>query len=102
MQTKKVSSATMKRRAAAAVSDPVVAVVEKPDKGTHEKDKSKERTPIFLRKLNANFFNAEENKAVEVEIKVPAKAPPQINRNEILKGSNDSYSSAKSGRKSKA
>lgn len=98
MQTKKVSSATMKRWAAAAASDPV----EKPDKGTHEKDKSKERTPIFQRKLNANFFNAEENKAVAVEIKVPAKAPPQINRNEILKGSDDSYSSVKSGRKSKA
>lgn len=42
---KKISSATMKRRAAAAASDPVV--VEKPDKGALEKDKSKERTPIF-------------------------------------------------------
>lgn len=90
----------MKRRAAAAASDPVV--VEKPEKSALEKDKSKERTPIFQRKLNSNFFNAEENKADEVEIKIPAKAPPQINRNEILKGSDDSYSSAKSGRKSKA
>ena len=99
---KKVSSATMKRRAAAAASDPVVAVVEKPEKVPLEKEKSKERTPIFQRKLNANFFNAEENKVVGVEIKVPAKAPPQVNRNEILKGSDDSYSSAKSGRKSKA
>lgn len=92
----------MKRRAAAAASDPVVVVVEKPEKVPLEKEKSKERTPIFQRKLNANFFNAEENKAVGVEIKVPAKAPSQVNRNEILKGSDDSYSSAKSGRKSKA
>jgi hypothetical protein len=35
----------------------------------------KERTPIFQRKMNSNFFQHEENKEKEIEIKVAAKAP---------------------------
>ena len=105
MKAKKVSSATMKRRAAANAVTETIQTVEKP-----EKEKSKKRTLIFQRKINANFFNTED---AEVEIKVPAKAyfPPnktirnteEAPENVKLKSSDDGdYGSQKSSRKTKA